>query len=267
MENSRPIGVFDSGVGGLTVVKHIIENLPGESIIYVGDTANVPYGGKSTRELVRLGKNIIDFLIHRGVKAVVAACNTSSSISLPILRGFYDIPLLDVILPGARNAVSVTRNGKIGVIATQATVNSQAYTGHIQALEPGLEVYEVACPRFVPLVESGQFEGEEVEKTARLYLEPLIEYGIDTLVLGCTHYPFLAPVIRRVMGQGVSIVDPAFETVKYLQAALSAARLANQSGDKPSFMFYATGPTDSFFRAGKIISTLPISEVKSIEVG
>lgn len=267
LEHSQPIGVFDSGVGGLTVVKRLVERLPCESIVYVGDTANVPYGGKSTRELVRLGKNIIDFLIQQGAKVVVAACNTSSSVSLPVLRERYGIPLLDVISPGAANAASITRNGRIGIIATLATVNTRAYTAHILAINPRLEVHEVACPRFVPLVESGQLDGEEVEQAAREYLQPLRELGVDTLVLGCTHYPFLLPVIKRIMGDGVALVDPAVETVNQLQQTLTGLGIANQSSQPPFYEFFATGASDSFLKAGKIMERPKIGTVKTVHLG
>ncbi|NLU50410.1 MAG: glutamate racemase [Syntrophomonadaceae bacterium] len=266
MEDYKPIGVFDSGVGGLTVVKRIVEELPRESIIYVGDTAHVPYGGKSARELIRLGRNIIDFLQEQEVKVVVAACNTSSSVSLPVLRGLYRLPLLDVISPGARNAAAVTRNGKIGVIATQATVNSQAYTQHIKAINPSLEVYEAACPQFVPLVESGRLDGAEVEQVVRGYLGALLAKGVDTLVLGCTHYPFLAPVIDRVMGGGVTLVDPAEETVNQLRLTLLESGLANRGENPPEYQFFASGGVESFFKAGRLISSFRIDEVKPVQL-
>lgn len=266
MERTQPVGVFDSGVGGLTVVKEIIKRLPHENIIYVGDTANVPYGGKPPHELIRLGKNIIDFLIRQGVKVVVAACNTSSSVSLPVLRDIYDVPIIDVISPGAANAVAVTRNGRIGVIATEATVNSRAYTKHIKALSSDVSVYEVACPRFVSLVEQGHLDGDEVEAIAGEYLQPLRRQGVDTLVIGCTHYPFLVPIIHKIMGDKVQLVDPAEETASRLKAMLVEQRLDNQGNADPLHQFFATGPSDSFFRVGRLLPEVNIEKVTTLKL-
>ncbi|ADI02803.1 MAG TPA: glutamate racemase [Syntrophothermus lipocalidus] len=266
MERAQPVGVFDSGVGGLTVVKEIIKRLPCENIIYIGDTANVPYGGKPPQELIRLGKNIIDFLINQGAKAVVAACNTSSSVSIPILRDMCPVPVIDVIVPGAANAAAVTRNGRVGVIATEATVKTGAYTRHIKALSPGISVYEVACPRFVPLVEQGVLEGDEVEEVANEYLQPLRRQGIDTLVIGCTHYPFLIPVIQKVMGKGVRLVDPAEETASRLRATLLERGLDNPGTTSPQYRFFATGSSESFFRVGKLLPEIDIRKVTTLKL-
>ncbi|MGI6487607.1 MAG: glutamate racemase [Syntrophothermaceae bacterium] len=266
MKSSQPIGIFDSGVGGLTVVKRIAEQLPRENIIYVGDTAHVPYGGKTTAELVRLNQNIIDFFVQQGAKLVVAACNTSSSVSLPILREAYSVPLLDVISPGVREAAAVSRTGRIGVIATRATVGSRAYTRQLRALNANLQVYEVACPRFVPLVESGQLEGPEVEQAVREYLEILLGQGIDTLVLGCTHYPFLAPVIKQVVGDEVVLVDPADQTARELESILNTLGIANQETGPAEHTFYATGPVQSFAAVGRMLPELFINRVEKLEL-
>ena len=221
MDSSHPIGVFDSGVGGLSVVREILKQLPDESIVYFGDTARVPYGGRPPEEIVAFGDQILSFLLQFDVKVVVAACNTSTSVSLPVLRRKYHLPLLGVVEPGVRAALQVTGNRRIGVLATAATVNSGSYTRGFQAYDPGVTVFAQACPQFVPLVESGQIDGPEVRAAARQYLQPLQDAGVDTIVLGCTHYPFLAPVIRELAGEAVKVVDPAEETVKELAALLA----------------------------------------------
>jgi glutamate racemase len=247
--------VFDSGVGGLTVVRHILERLPAERVVYLGDTANVPYGGRSPRELVYLGRTIIDFLVGQGAKVVVAACNTSSSVSLPLLRECYPVTLLDVISPGACDAVQATRNKRVGVLATQTTVSSRAYTRHIQALDPAVSVFEVPCPQFVPLVEAGLLDGVEVEAIAASYVRPLLRRDIDTLVLGCTHYPFLAPVLKRLVGEEVTLVDPAEGTVRRLQQVLAEQNIASERASvQAPHRFYATGATDSFYKVGGMVA-------------
>ncbi len=267
MERSQPVGVFDSGVGGLTVVKEIIKILPYENIVYLGDTANVPYGGKSRQELIRIGRNIIEFFLEQGVKAVVAACNTSSSVSVPELRKLYPVPIVDVIGPGALDAADTTRSGRVGVIATEATVNSAAYTRHLRSLRPDVEVWEVACPRFVPLVEQGVLDGPEAEEAARQYLEPLRCRGIDTLILGCTHYPFLIPVIRRTLGDGVALVDPARATAQYLKTVLREQNMMNEGKENPRHRFLATGSQASFRVIGKLVPEIDLSEVTTIKLG
>ena len=225
-----------------------------------------PMEGKTTAELVRLNQYIIDFFVQQGVKLVVAACNTSSSVSLPILRDAYSLPLLDVISPGVREAAAVSRTGRIGVIATQATVGSRAYTRQLQALNANLQVYEAACPRFVPLVESGQLEGSEVEQAVREYLDILLRQDIDTLVLGCTHYPFLVPVIEQVVGGKVVLVDPAVQTARELESILKALGIANQGSGPAEHTFYATGPVQSFTTVGRMLPELVISRVEKLEL-
>ncbi|MGD0621810.1 MAG: glutamate racemase [Thermacetogeniaceae bacterium] len=230
MDSSQPIGVFDSGVGGLSVVRQILKQLPDESIVYFGDTARVPYGPRPSAEIIAFGDQILSFLLRFDVKVVVAACNTSTSVSLPVLRRKYHLPLLGVVEPGVRAALQVTGNRRIGVLATAATVNSGSYTRGFQAYDPGVTVFAQACPQFVPLVESGKIDGPEVRAATRQYLQPLQEAGVDTIVLGCTHYPFLAPVIRELAGEAVEVVDPAEETVKEL-AALLALQTDAAGGD------------------------------------
>jgi glutamate racemase len=272
LSSSQPIGVFDSGVGGLSVVRQMMACLPEESIVYFGDTARVPYGSRTPDEIIAFGDQILAFLQLFDVKLVVAACNTSSSVSLPVLRGKYHIPILGVVEPGVRAALQVTSNRRIGVLATAATVDSGAYPRRFQDLDPGVDVYAQACPRFVPLVEAGQTDGPEVRSAAREYLQPLQEAGVDTIVLGCTHYPFLAPVIGELAGEAVQVVDPATETVKELAALLASGPPAagaagpddkghpacsphsfrpDASPDAVEHRFFASGATSSFYSSGR----------------
>lgn len=248
--DDRPIGVFDSGIGGLTVARLIASELPNENLVYIGDTARVPYGDKPVPELIKYAEQIMDFLTGQGVKAIVAACNTSCSVSLPVLKDRYSVPVVEIIKPGAREVPRVTRNNRVGVLATLATARSGAYRREIQALGPDIEVWEVPCPRLVPLIESGQTEGPEVEKHLREYLMPLQEQEVDTIVLGCTHYPYLAPLIEELMPYRISIVDPAAETVVELKNVLEDKGFA--SGCKGQLKFYATGEEKSFYQVGQM---------------
>lgn len=247
----QPVGIFDSGVGGLTVTRLIFSHLPDQEIVYFGDTAHVPYGSRSPQELIRFGDQIVSFLIKFGVKVIIAACNTSSSISLPFLREKYDLPILGVVEPGVKAALKVTKNKKVGIIATEATVRSGAYPRTIKLFDAGVEVFMQACPRFVPLVEAGKVASPEAREAAVSYLEPLKRAEIDTLVLGCTHYPFLTPVIAEILGPGVKLVDPAEETVKELISLLAEERVALVQARGPKHRFFASGPQGSFYTAGR----------------
>lgn len=216
-----PIGVFDSGLGGLTVVKAIRKELPGEKLVYFGDTARIPYGTKSPETIVRYARQVIRFFLkEEKVKCVVVACNTSSAWALETVRKEFPIPVLGVIDPGAYAAVSATRNGRIGVIGTEGTVASGAYVRAIHKIFPKATVHSKACPLFVPLVEEGKLTGPVTEAVAREYLKPLLKAKIDTLVLGCTHYPLLKRTLAKVVGKGVRIVDSAEETAKSLHRNL-----------------------------------------------
>jgi glutamate racemase len=199
--NSAPVGVFDSGIGGLTVVREIIKRLPRENIIYLGDTARVPYGTKSSRTVVTYSRHNARFLVSKGIKMLVVACNTSSAVSLPSLSGELYIPVIGVIEPGAKKAAQVTKSKKAGVIGTPSTIKSSAYKKALEAVSPDIEVYSKACPLFVPLAEEGWTAGEVSELIAKEYLIPLKAHDIDVLVLGCTHYPLLKNTIKKVMGQ------------------------------------------------------------------
>ncbi|HET9229535.1 MAG TPA: glutamate racemase [Thermoanaerobaculia bacterium] len=222
------IGVFDSGVGGLTVVTALRRRLPRESILYLGDTARLPYGSKSPDTVTRYTRRNIEFLTERGVKAVVVACNTASALALPNLTP--EIPTWGVIEPGARKAAEVSR-GKVGIIATEGTVRSDAYATELRRLRPDLEILSRPCPLFVPLVEEGWHDDPVTEEVARRYLEPLLEAGIDTLVLGCTHYPLLKPVLQRVAGPDVVLVDSAEAVAEVVAQGLAERGL--EAGDQP----------------------------------
>jgi glutamate racemase len=258
--STSPIGIFDSGLGGLTVARAIIDQLPGESIIYVGDNARGPYGPRPLAEVRSFALEIMDELVAAGVKAIVIACNTASSATLRDARERYEIPVLEVIQPAARRAVSATRSGQVGVIGTVATIESGAYLDSFAAA-PQLAITSVACPEFVEYVERGETSGPAITKIARDYLQPLIEANVDTLVLGCTHYPLLTGVISYVMGGEVTLVSSAEETAKDLYRTLVEKELLNISG-KPTYKFIATGDTDSF---SKLARRFLGPEVKSVE--
>ncbi len=264
MPDPRPIGVFDSGVGGLTVLREIVVRLPSESTVYLGDNLRAPYGPRSDEEVRRFSVECVDELASRDVKAVVIACNTASAVALPELRRRHAVPILGVVRPGATAAVAATRTLRVGVIATQATVRSRAYFQAIKDENPFVEVYEHATPELVPLVEAGRLEGPEVEAIVRRSLAPLLgERGasgetvfplplgerIDTLVLGCTHYPLLAPVIESVVGPEVAVIDSASATGASLAALLDEHDLGAVGGpDGASHRQLTTGDVPSFRR-------------------
>ncbi|HZK18426.1 MAG TPA: glutamate racemase [Clostridia bacterium] len=245
------IGLFDSGIGGLTVAKEVLDNMPCEGIVYFGDTANVPYGSKSPGQLRRYAREIIDFLVTRGVKYIIFACNTSSSVSLDYVKQFYRIPMIGVVLPGSKAAVNVSSNCKIGVIATEATTKSRAYELAIRALagkqgKGAMQVYGVAAPKLVPLVESGQLEGQKTEEVLEEYLTPLKEKGIDTLVLGCTHYPFLLKPIQAILGSGVTVIDPARLTVQEAYGEMQRLGVLNNCRERPMHEYWVSGDASAF---------------------
>lgn len=249
MSNNAPIGVFDSGVGGLTVARAIIDQLPNESIIYVGDTANSPYGPKSITEVRRLALDVMDRLVDEGVKLLVIACNSASAAVLRDARERYTegrgIPVVEVIQPAVRRAVASTRNGKVGVIGTNATVTSKAYDDAFAAAVD-LQITSAACPAFVDFVERGVTSGPELMAVAREYLEPIKAAGVDTLVLGCTHYPLLTGAISYLMGEDVTLVSSAEETAKDVYRTLVAHGLERIDEVPPSYRFQATGDAKAF---------------------
>jgi glutamate racemase len=244
--SSAPIGIFDSGVGGLTVARAILDQLPNESTVYIGDTARGPYGPRSLAEVRDFALESLDFLVEQGVKALVIACNTASAAMLRDARERYSIPVIEVIQPAVRRAVAATRSGRVGVIGTRATIESRAYLDAFAAA-PQLTIESIACPLFVEFVERGETSGEAITKVAREYLKPMIDADIDTLVLGCTHYPLLTGVISYVMGNDVSLVSSAEETAKDLYRVLVENSLLRGSSENPStHKFLATGDAQAF---------------------
>jgi glutamate racemase len=235
-----PIGIVDSGVGGLTDFKEVISLLPGEDIIYLGDTARVPYGTRSPQTVIKYSQEITRFLLRQGIKLLVVACNTSSAVSLPSLQQQNEIPVIGVIEPGARWAAEVTQNKRVGVIGTEGTVKSQAYEQAIQGIDQEITVIARPCPLFVPLVEEGWIDNQVTRLTAQTYLRPLCEDGIDTLVLGCTHYPLLEGIIREITGDGVFLVNSAKETAKEVKSILEEEGIHTPEARVGSYTFYVT---------------------------
>ena len=263
---NAPIGLFDSGIGGLTVAKELIKTLPSEDIIYLGDTARVPYGTKSGRTVIAYSHSNTEFLISKGVKLLVVACNTASSVSIPSLREEFDIPVIGVIDPGARKAVSVTKTGKIGVIGTPSTINSSAYKKAIENLNPDIEVVSKACPLFVPLADEGWIEGQITESIAREYLDPIKETGIDVLVLGCTHYPLLKYTIQKIMGDQITLVDSAEETASQIKEILVKKDLLNDNGTQSDRKFYLTDVSETFISvAGRFLGE-KIDKIEMVDI-
>jgi glutamate racemase len=246
----KSIGIFDSGVGGLTVLKEVVKALPQEDTIYLGDTARVPYGTKSPETVTRYSLQVTSFLVERDIKLLVVACNTASAVSLNALKKRFSIPIIGVIEPGARRAVSVTRSGKVGVIGTTATIQSSAYARAIKKIDSAIEVVTRACPLFVPLAEEGWVDNEVARLTAQTYLHGLKEDGVDTLVLGCTHYPLLKGIIAEVMGDGVRLVDSAEETARTVAETLRAGDILRPSSEKGNHHFYVTDVPAGFIRVG-----------------
>jgi glutamate racemase len=261
--DQRPIGFFDSGVGGLTVLREVVRRLPRESTLYLGDNARTPYGPRTDDEVIRFSGECLDELASRDVKAIVVACNTSTAVALGVLRRRYDVPLLGVVRPGATAAVLSTRTRRVGVIATQATVRSHAYFNAIKDENPFVEVYEHATPELVPLVEAGRLDGAEVEQIVRRELAPLIgerdargefifplptSERIDTLLLGCTHYPLLGPIIQAVCGPDISVIDSASATASALESLLEEDGLAAPAGAAATHQQFTTGDVTAFRR-------------------
>jgi glutamate racemase len=248
--SSAPIGVFDSGLGGLTVAHAIMRALPHESLVYFGDTARVPYGPKSPDTVRRYSREIASYLMEQGVKAIVVACNTATAHALPVLREELSIPVIGVVEPGARAAVAATRSGRIGVIATAGTIKSGAYVRAIHAHAPDARVTALACPLFVPLVEEGWTAHDATRTIAREYLAPFTNDEVDTLVLGCTHYPLLKPLIAEIVGPQVRLIDSAEETAVDTRRMLDEQQLAAADGPG-SYRFVASDDPQQFLGLGQ----------------
>jgi len=249
--NNRPIGIFDSGVGGLTVVKEIFKALPNEKIIYLGDTARVPYGTKSGETIKRFSIENAEFLMQFNVKLIVVACNTASSIALPVLRKRFKVPIVGVIKPGAKKAARLTNKARIGVIGTPATIKSRSYKKAIDGILGRAKVVSQACPLFVPLAEEGWLDNRITLDIAKKYLAPLTREKIDTLVLGCTHYPLLKNVISRVVGRGVRIVDSASSVAEEVAGILRKSNALSAASKRPVHRFFATDAVEQFARIGQ----------------
>ncbi len=246
----QPIGVFDSGIGGLTVVKALLEDLPSESIIYFGDTARVPYGTKSKSTIVKFSLENVEFLLRFGVKCIVIACNTSSSWALPTLRKYFKVPIVGVIRPGALAAVRQTKNKRIGVIGTNATIHSRAYETAIHRIDPAIKVFSQSCPLFVPLVEEGWLNGSICLEVATRSLEGLPRQRIDPLILGCPHYPLLSSTIQKVLGSRVTLVDSAQQTVSEVRGVLMGSDALCDQRATPRYRFFVTDEPVHFNRIG-----------------
>lgn len=268
VKKTSPIGVFDSGVGGLTVAREIMRNLPNEDIVYFGDTARVPYGSKSKDNIIRYSRQIIHFLQTKGVKAIVIACNTASALALETVKDEFDIPIIGVVEPGARAALAVTETKKIGVIGTEATVRSAMYEKIIQGTRPDVSVIAKACPLFVPLVEEGFKKHHVTDEIIDYYLASLKESDIDVLILGCTHYPLLRSKIREYVGEKITLVNPAYETAMDLKVILQENDMENPDveGDHGSYSFYVSDAADKFKQFANSILPYDIETTKQINI-
>lgn len=265
MNNSSPVGVFDSGVGGLTVAREIFRNLPNEKIIYFGDTARVPYGNKSAETVIRYSRQICRFLISKDVKAIVAACNTASALALDTIKEEFDVPMIGVVEPGAAAAVKATRSGSIGVIGTSSTVSSGLYDKCIRALNPYASIFAQACPLFVDLVEEGMIDDPVTVTMIHRYLDNMLKKdNIDTLILGCTHYPLLRKVIGREIGSDITLVNPAYETAQALIKLLDENGLSSDKGPAAfcEHEFYVSDATEKFQEFAKNNLGFDIENVK-----
>jgi glutamate racemase len=257
--------VFDSGLGGLTVVRALLDALPNENLIYLGDTARVPYGTKSREAILRFAEEGSSFLLGKGIKLLVLACNTMSATALPELSSTVGVPVVGVIDPGVEEAIRVSAGGRIGVIGTSATINSQAYRRSIQARRPDWLVFSQACPLFVPLVEEGWEESEVAVMTARHYLAPVVAQGIDTLVLGCTHYPLLIPTLRRTIGSDIRIVDSATQTSREVRDLLVRMAMGNPDPTSP-MRCYLTDIPPSFIGVADRFLGRPVTHVERVSL-
>ena len=262
MKKTAAIGVFDSGLGGLTVFKVLARRMPEDSLIYCGDTAHVPYGSKSPEAIARFSTEVARFLAKRGIKLLVIACNTSSAWALPAIRKAVKIPVVGVIDPGARAALGVSRGGRVGVIGTEATVKSEAYVKALKKLRKSARVSSAACPLFVPLVEEGWWSGDVVETVARRYVGPLKKSKVDTVILGCTHYPYLKPVLARVLGSKVQLIDSAEETARETESALCKLGLRAPRGRTCRREFYASDAPERFQRLARRMLGSSVKSVK-----
>lgn len=259
-----PIGCLDSGFGGLTVVKEMMRQLPRENLIYVGDNARCPYGSRDLNEVKMFTFEIMDFLMSQQVKMIVIACNTATAACLPEARERYPVPVLGVITPGSRAAISVSKTGCIGVIGTEVTISSDAYTRELHRINPRLQVVSHACPPFVPIVEEDRIRDPETQTIVNKYLEPFKQSNMDTLILGCTHYPLLSPVIQKAVGSQVQLISSAEETAREASTILAERDLLNDRNVEADYTFYTTGSVERFHTIGERWLGFPI-HVEEIE--
>lgn len=262
----NPIGVFDSGVGGLTVAKEIMRQLPGEDLVYFGDTARVPYGSKSKKTVLKYSRQIVRFLCTKGVKAIVVACNTASALALDEIAAEIDIPIIGVVKPGAKMAAESTKTGNVGVIGTESTIKSGIYNDYIRELNPDITVVSRACPLFVPLVEEGLLEDRVTDDIVARYLHEMKEYRVDALVLGCTHYPLIRNTIKRFMGEDVRLVNPAFETAKSLKELLTEQGLLNTERRKPEYEYYVSDGVDKFIAFADNVLPCHVTDTRVVDI-
>ena len=267
--NHAPIGVFDSGVGGLAAAREIMRQIPDVRIVYFGDTARVPYGSKSPNTIIRYSRQIIRFLRTKNVKAIVVACNTASAFALETIKPELDIPIIGVVKPGAKVAAQTTQNGKIGVIGTEGTIRSEIYTKTIHRENKDAQVMGRACPLFVPLVEEGWIKDPVTVAVAERYLQPFKESDIDTLILGCTHYPLLRSTVREIMGEGVNLVNPAYETAVELRRLLAEQGIANDGkiqNREEKYQFYVSDAAEKFMQFANSILPYDIEQTQLIPI-
>jgi glutamate racemase len=263
--DSRPIGIFDSGAGGLTVLHECLVTLPHEDFVYLGDGARCPYGPRPRDEIRRFAHEIAAYLEDMGVKLIVAACNSATAAALPQLQERLDVPVVGVLAPEAHAAVQATRNRRIGILATEATVASGRYADAIRALDAGAHVFETACPRLVPLIESAA-PNDELDAAVRSYARPLKQEGVDTVILGCTHYPLIKPVFERVLGRPTTLIFSAVETAREVAETLERKGIENDPGRDGASRFLTTGPEAEFRALGERFLQLPISRVEHVAV-
>ncbi len=261
---SSPIGMFDSGVGGLTVLSQIMKQLQNEDVIYLADTARVPYGGRTPQEIIKINHEIIPYLIREEAKLIIMACGTSSSIAYPAVKDEYPLHIINLVEPGARAAAAASKSGKIGLIATAATVNSRAFHNKIRELKKDVQVHAVGCPLFVPLIEGGFIETDETKRVAKEYLKPLLKEKIDTLILGCTHYPHLKNVLKSIAGPDVILIDPAQEAVADAKKLLKKAGTLKTRAAPARYEYFVTGSPIQFQDLGSRLLGKPIVGAKQV---
>lgn len=266
MKDNAPIGVFDSGVGGLTVAREIMRQMPNEEIVYFGDTARVPYGSKSKETIITFSRQIVKFLQTKDVKAIVIACNTASAFAMETVKAELPIPVVGVVKPGAKTAAGATKNGRIGIIGTEGTINSGIYTQYLNSICSHVQVFTKACPLFVPLVEEGLLYDSVTIEIAERYLSELKGYDIDTLVLGCTHYPLIRHTLQRVVGDQVTLVNPAYETAKTLKEVLIKNGIENHDTEPAEHRFFVSDGAEKFKAFANTILPCEVVETKDINI-